>query len=110
MDEHHVNTIFIFSPFSISAYSKLNEASLPTSPTHQMNWIRENKPYIEMETTALEKYVKFILSDDHNINIPPMSKSQLKRIKSNLNQAWFKNIMMKRKVAAIDKDVLENHR
>ena len=75
-----------------------------------MNWIRENKPYIEMETTALEKYVKFILSDDHNINIPPMSKSQLKRIKSNLNQAWFKNIMMKRKVAAIDKDVLENHR
>ena len=99
-----------FSLFSISAYSKLNEASLPTSPTHQMNWIRENKPYIEMETKPMENYVNFILSDDHNINIPTMSKSELKRIKSNLNQAWFKNIMMKRKVAAIDKDVLENHR
>ena len=57
---------------------------------------------------ASKRYFDFVTSNQNHVNIGSMTKSQLKRIKSKLNQAWFRNIMMKRKVAAIDVEVQEN--
>ena len=58
----------------------------------------------------MERYVNFITSDKMYINTGSLSKSQLKTIKSKLNQKWFTNIMMKRKVQLIDDEVMENYR
>ena len=83
---------------------------MPCSPKKQLDWISVNRPNIEISPENLKRYFDFVTSNQNHINIGSMTKSQLKRIKSKLNQAWFRNIMMKRKVAAIDVEVQENFR
>ena len=81
---------------------------MPCSPKKQLDWISVNRPNIEISMEASKRYFDFVTSNQNHVNIGSMTKSQLKRIKSKLNQAWFRNIMMKRKVAAIDVEVQEN--
>ena len=83
---------------------------MPCSPKKQLDWISVNRPNIEISPESLKRYFDFVNSNQIHVNIGSMTKSQLKRIKSKLNQAWFRNIMMKRKVAAIDVEVQENFR
>ena len=86
-----------------------SEASQPTSPVRQLKWIQQNKPNIETKPEDLEMYRNYLMSPTSNIHMRGMSRSQIARIKAKLNPKWLTEIMLKRKVAQISDELIENH-
>ena len=85
------------------------EVSQPCSPTRQLKWIRKHRENVELHPDDLEKYVKFLKSNEGLFGLKGIPKSQIARIKSKLNKKWLTNIMLKRKVAQIGDEIMDNH-
>ena len=85
------------------------EASMPCSPKRQLNWIKKYRKPVEKTSEELENYQRYLASHQTNIVLKGMPKAQVLRIKAKLNQKWLTNIMLKRKVAQISDELIENH-
>ena len=82
---------------------------MPNSPTRQLNWIRNYRKPVEKTSEELENYARYLASPQTNIILKGMPRAQVARIRAKLNQKWLTNIMLKRKVAQISKELVENH-
>ena len=82
---------------------------MPCSPTRQLNWIKKFRKPVERTPEELENYQRYLNSNQTNIVLKGMPRAQVGRIKSKLNQKWLTNIMLKRKVAQISNELVENH-
>ena len=95
--------------YYFSTLVKYGEASQPASPTRQLLSIKSKKRELELSKEELDLYAKYLTSDKSNINLKGMPRAQVLRIKAKLNQKWLTNIMLKRKVAQISDELIENH-
>ena len=82
---------------------------MPCSPKRQLNWIKKHRKPVEKTPEELENYQRYLASRQTNIVLKGMPKAQVLRIKAKLNQKWLTNIMLKRKVAQISDELIENH-
>ena len=82
---------------------------MPNSPTRQLNWIKKHRKPVEKTSEELENYHRYIASPATSIILKGMPKAQVARIRAKLNQKWLTNIMLKRKVAQISAELVENH-
>ena len=57
----------------------------------------------EMTVEEVERYKKYLAEDIKEENIETMSKEQLEVIKAKCNPAWFKTLILKKKVTEIFK-------
>ena len=85
------------------------EASMPCSPKRQLNWIKKYRKPVEKTPEELENYQRYLASPQTNIVLKGMPKAQVFRIREKLNKKWLTNIMLKRKVAQISDELIENH-
>ena len=95
--------------YYFSTLVKYAEASQPSSPSKQLLTMKSQKKEREMSPEELELYSSYLTSDKSNIVLRGMPRAQILRIKSKLNQKWLTNIMLKRKVAQISDELIENH-
>ena len=95
--------------YYFSTLVKYAEASQPSSPSKQLLTMKSQKKEREMSPEELELYSSYLTSDKSNIVLRGMPRAQILRIKSKLNQKWLTNIMLKRKVAQISDEIIDNH-
>ena len=62
----HISNIIMYLLFrpSIRTYA---EASMPNSPTRQLNWIRNYRKPVEKTSEELENYARYLASPQTNI-------------------------------------------
>ena len=104
-----VNNFEHLFTFNFSSLVKYGEASQPSSPTRQLLKIKSQKRALELSKEELDLYARYLTSDKSNISLKGMPRSQVLRIKAKLNQKWLTNIMLKRKVAQISDEIIDNH-
>lgn len=85
------------------------EASQPNSPNRQLNWIRFNRPNIDLDPDDLKKYNDYLMGNEGEVLLKGIPKDSVARIRAKLNQKWLTDIMLKRKVAQIGDELFENH-
>ena len=85
-----------------SSFAHIPSASRPTSPDSQLEKLRKvAAEQREMTVEEVERYKKYLAEDIKEENIETMSKEQLEVIKAKCNPAWFKTLILKKKVIEI---------